>query len=59
LPEASAHRLGWIAGYEGARNSDEFEVFSTRRMMWGIAFGSGVGLLLGLSEVLLRRRGAT
>jgi hypothetical protein len=51
--------IGWLAGNMGARKVYEIEELSTSRMMWGIAIGSGVGFLLGLSEVLFRRRGAT
>ena len=49
--------IGWVAGF-----ITEFgyrEQVSVSRMMWGAIIGAGVGFLLGLSEVLFRRRGAT
>jgi len=53
--------LGWIEGDVESRMNGEFEreQLSASRMMWGAVIGSCVGLLVGLSETLLRRRGVT
>lgn len=61
--------LGWImgggsagsaAGYETADEyKHDLEQWSTSGMMDGVLIGSGIGFLLGLSEVLLHRRRAT
>jgi ABC-type xylose transport system permease subunit len=59
--------IGWLAGHEPVAGDFEtnadFELATARltssRMIWGTAIGSGIGLLVGLSEVLFRRRGVT
>ncbi|HXD85424.1 MAG TPA: hypothetical protein VN641_02950 [Urbifossiella sp.] len=50
--------IGWLSGNVGAKTSYELKKRSADRMGWGIALGSGIGLFLGLPEVLIRRRGA-
>lgn len=61
--------VGWIAGEATAPRAGEWtdaadydydlKLWRASRMRWGIAIGSGVGLLVGLSDVVFRRRGAT
>lgn len=51
--------IGWLAGSLNPQTQAELEQLTTGRMMWGTAIGSGVGLILGLTEIVFRRRGAT
>lgn len=61
--------IGWLAGAGGAGGASNYELksdyehalkeLSRQRMLWGILFGSGIGLFLGFTELLFRRRGAT
>ena len=48
--------IGWLVG---EIKDGPFEEFRTSGMVRGTTIGSLVGLLLGLSEVLFRRRGTT
>jgi membrane protein CcdC involved in cytochrome C biogenesis len=60
--------IGWVVGSLTEPSAGQFDLAGdfehyrqrwwASRMMWGTAIGSGVGLLLGLPEVVFRRRGA-
>lgn len=61
--------IGWIVGDINAPRAVSYDTIegyyrardqiSASRMMLGSAIGSGVGFLLGLTEIAFRRRGAT
>lgn len=57
--------IGWLFGEVGGQNgwivrpNDSQEEYRMIGMTWGLAIGSGIGVVFGLSEVVFHRRGAT